>query len=387
MGFKPTTAWMAEKYAEMNDLLFDGKLMGCDFGIFTTGRGSEGRVLGWFKITGKNIRVKNSTRRMFRRYGWDEEDIDRNNFVELCQPRIELNGNYSGKEESFLTTLVHEMCHYYTYMNGRAPRQAHGTEFKNICSIIQYKSNGRFTIQRVASAEQMSGLELNDEMKEKRQRRIDNKKSKTTVVIYWDRDGKTKLVTTTSDKLVNVIMSGNHKKLIKSNDGNLFDLLYNEHRYRNNMGYSGHGWRFWNVTGQDWLKDLNNYDIEVYENSEIVGSDKPAEPKPEPPKAPTPRKIFTIRTNKGIIEIPMENSMKQMFDKVKERLPNLSDEAIMKLINNPNNYKVMGENKNVTKNVIREVIEEFVSGEMNSDSIEIDPNMNLGIESPFDNGE
>jgi hypothetical protein len=83
----------------------------------------------------------------------------------------------------------------------------------------------------------------------------------------------------------------------------------------------------------------------------------------------------------------MENSMKQMFDKVKERLPNLSDEAIMKLINNPNNYKVMGENKNVTKNVIREVIEEFVSGEMNSDSIEIDPNMNLGIESPFDNGE
>ena len=46
MGFKPTTAWMEEKYAEMNDLLFDGKLMGCDFGIFTTGRGSEGNHCG-----------------------------------------------------------------------------------------------------------------------------------------------------------------------------------------------------------------------------------------------------------------------------------------------------------------------------------------------------
>ena len=33
--------------------------------------------------------------------------------------------------------------------------------------------------------------------------------------------------------------------------------------------------------------------------------------------------------------------MKQMFDKVKNRLPNLSDNAIMKLINNPASYKVV----------------------------------------------
>lgn len=342
MGFVLNVQWMSEKYDEMNSLLFDGKLMECDFGIFTSGRGSEGGVLGWFKMTGKNLKGRRSTRRLFKRYGWDEIDINRGNFVELCKPRIELNGNYSGKEESFLTTLVHEMCHYYTYMDGYMPVQAHGREFRSICSMVQMKSNGRFTIQRLATAEQMSGLELNDEMKEKRKKRIESKKSKTTVLIYWDRDGKTKLVTTTSQDLVSLIKLGKYKKLVVSNDGNLFDYLYNECRYRNNMRYGRRGWTYWDVTGKGWLNELDNYDIEVYENGEKVESENPVEQSnPEPPKEPEPIKIFTIKTNKGVVEIPMEPSMKQMFDKVKNRLPNLSDDVIMKLINNPANYKVV----------------------------------------------
>lgn len=383
MGFKPTVEWIAKKYWEMNEQVFNGELGDCDFGIFTTGRGSEGGVLGWFKITGRNIRVRRSTRRMFFR-GWEDEEITNYNFVELCKPRIELNGNYSGKEESFLTTLVHEMCHYYTYMNGKAPVQAHGREFKMACAMVQSTSGGRFTIQRVATAEQMSGLELSDEMKEKRQKRLESKKSKTTILIYWDRDGKTKLVTTTSKDLVKMIKLGKYQKLVVSNDGNLFDYLYNECRYRNNMRFGRGGWSYWNVTGKDWLKELDNYDIEVYENGEKVEAEKPAEqPNPEPPKEPEPIKIFTIKTNKGVVEIPMEPSMKQMFDKVKNRLPNLSDDAIMKLINNPANYKVMKESRNNVKKVLREVIEEFISNE--DDSIAINPNENLGLNSPMEN--
>lgn len=383
MGFKPTVEWMAKKYWEMNEQVFNGELGDCDFGIFTTGRGSEGGVLGWFKITGRNIRVRRSTRRMFFR-GWEDEEITNYNFVELCKPRIELNGNYSGKEESFLTTLVHEMCHYYTYMNGKAPVQAHGREFKMACAMVQSTSGGRFTIQRVATAEQMSGLKLSDEMKEKRQKRLESKKSKTTILVYWDRDGRTKLVTTTSKDLVKMIKLGKYQKLVVSNDGNLFDYLYNECRYRNNMRFGRGGWSYWNVTGKDWLKELDNYDIEVYENGEKVEAEKPAEqPNPEPPKEPEPIKIFTIKTNKGVVEIPMEPSMKQMFDKVKNRLPNLSDDAIMKLINNPANYKVMKESRNNVKKVLREVIEEFISNE--DDSIAINPNENLGLNSPMEN--
>ena len=104
--------------------------------------------------------------------GWERIYIDRNNFAELCHPTIELNGNYSGTEHGFLETLVHEMCHYYTEMDGYCPRQGHGFEFRNIGSIVTSRSNGMFTIQRLASAEQMTELELSDEMKAKRERRL-----------------------------------------------------------------------------------------------------------------------------------------------------------------------------------------------------------------------
>lgn len=387
MGFVPNVQWMSEKYDEMNNLLFDGELMECDFGIFTTGEGSQGGVLGWFKMTGKNLNGKRSTRRLFKRYGWDEININRGNFVELCEPRIELNANYHGKEESFLATLVHEMCHYYTYMDGYMPVQAHGREFRQACAMVQAKSNGRFTIQRLASAEQMAGLELSDEMKEKRRKRVENRKSKTTVLIYWDNNGKAKLVTTTDQKLVEHLKANAYKKLIVSTDPNLFEMLYNL-RYRNNMRLGGTrrpSWRYWDVTGKDWLNELNKYDIEVYENGKKVESEKPVEQSnPEPPKEPEPIKMFTIKTNKGVVEIPMEPSMKQMFDKVKNRLPNLSDDAIKKLINNPANYKVMKESRKSVKKVLREVIEEFISNE-GDDSISINPNENLGLNSPMEN--
>lgn len=389
MGFVPNVQWMSEKYDEMNSLLFDGELMECDFGVFTSGRGSEGGVLGWFKMTGKNLKGRRSTRRLFKRYGWDEININRGNFVELCKPRIELNGNYSGKEESFLTTLVHEMCHYYTYMDGYMPVQAHGREFRSICSTVQMKSNGRFTIQRVATAEQMSGLELSDEMKEKRQKRLENKKSKTTVLIYWDRDGKIKLVTTTDKRLVDYIKSNGYSKLIVSNDTNLFEMLYNL-KYRNNMRLSGTrwpSWRCWDVTGKGWLNEVDNYDIEVYENGKLSSMEKTEEPatdtvKPEEPKAPSI--IFTITTNKGAVEIPFDGSYSKLVNNIKKRLPNLSDESIRKIATNPKNFKSVNENMNSVKKVLREVIEEFISNE-GDDSISINPNENLGLNSPMEN--
>lgn len=389
MGFKPTVEWMSEKYDEMNSLLFDGKLMDCDFGIFTSGRGSEGGVLGWFKMTGKNLKGRRSTRRLFKRYGWDEININRGNFVELCKPRIELNGNYSGKEESFLMTLVHEMCHYYTYMDGYMPVQAHGREFRSICSMVQMKSNGRFTIQRLASAEQMAGLELSDEMKEKRKRRLDNKKSKTTVLIYWDRDGKTKLVTTMDPKLVNYIKSNGYDKLIVSNDANLFEMLYNL-KYRNNMrlgGVRAPSWRYWDVTGKDWLNELNEYDIEVYENGKLTGGKATEEPvndapRPEEPKASSI--VFTITTNKGVVEIPFDGNYSKLVNNIKKRLPGLNDASIRKIATNPKNFKSVNENMNSVKKVLREVIEEFISNE-GDDSISINPNENLGLNSPIEN--
>jgi hypothetical protein len=153
--FKPTREWMAAKYAEMNEQLFNGSLGNCSFDIFTTGRGSQGGTLGWFKIKGSRILIERRSRRMYKD-GWDRIYINRSNFADLCYPTIELNGNYTGTEYGFLATLVHEMCHYYTYMNGYAPKQGHGPEFKEIGYIVSSRSNGLFTIQRLATAEEMS---------------------------------------------------------------------------------------------------------------------------------------------------------------------------------------------------------------------------------------
>lgn len=43
---RPTVEWMREKYDELNSWLFGGQLGGCNFNIFTTGRGSQGGTLG-----------------------------------------------------------------------------------------------------------------------------------------------------------------------------------------------------------------------------------------------------------------------------------------------------------------------------------------------------
>ena len=129
--FKPTTEWMSQKYNEMNSQLFDNRLGECNFRIFTTGKGSQGRVLGRFGLDGlnyKDIRISKYTGKMYIPGNWyhSEININKNNFIEVCEPYIELNGNYSATEEGWLNTLIHEMCHYYTYMNGICPKQSHG---------------------------------------------------------------------------------------------------------------------------------------------------------------------------------------------------------------------------------------------------------------------
>lgn len=388
--FKPTPQWMAEKYDEMNQKLFGGELGRCLFDIFTKGKGSEGGVLGWFKITNRNIRIDRYSRRMFWGYGWGRENIDRNNFYDKCCPLIELNGNYSGTEKGFLATLVHEMCHYYTYMYGYAPKQGHGREFKEIGYLVSSRSNGMFTIQRLANAEQMSELELSDEMKEKREKRLATRKSKITAILDFRKNGEIHLTTTSSQNLIRNIVctykNDNVIKILVSNDANLIDLLFSK-RYRKNM----RSWRYWNVTNDDWINSIDNYEYEEYVNPQF-DDNTPKEGETTLSINPTqtqqnPRLIFSIRTNKGVFEteVTTPNDLKV---KLRERFPNLSDEAIERLFNNNANYRMVENKKNV-KSIIKEVIDEFMQNEFRGannfdDSIEINPNMNLGLHSPLE---
>ena len=394
--FKPTVEWMARKYDEMNNWLFNGQLGKCDFAVFTTGLGSQGSVLGWFKITGDNIYIDRGSRRMYvgSYFSTARTYIDRYNFVRICCPKIELNGNYSGLEKAFLATLVHEMCHYYTYMYGYAPKQGHGREFKNIGAIVSSRSEGMFTIQRLASAEDMSNLDLSDEMKAKNEKRLENKKSNIVAIFDFRTNGQVCLTTTSNKPLIEMIV-GNYdsiatNKVIVSNDKKLIDFLFSK-GYTKNL----RTWRYWYVENKDWLNTLGDYEIDEYINpryKEKYGgqnlSIKRSQPKIEP-QPPKEKRIFSIKTSNGVFEKDVTDlSINTVFDIVKERFPNMKDEVIEKIIANKANYKTLKESKDTLNNIITEVIQDYFgenenNGE-NEDSIRITPNMNLGLHSPLE---
>ena len=379
--FKPTREWMAAKYAEMNEQLFNGSLGNCSFDIFTTGRGSQGGTLGWFKIKGSRILIERRSRRMYKD-GWDRIYINRSNFADLCYPAIELNGNYTGTEYGFLATLVHEMCHYYTYMNGYAPKQGHGPEFKEIGYIVSSRSNGLFTIQRLATAEEMSQLELSDEMKEKRAKRLANKKSSITAVLVFTVDGKVKLTMTSSQNLIDTISNEENRRgenVVTSNDSSVIDYLFSK-GYRKNM----RTWRYWSLEDKPWIGELKNMLPET--SGQILGTKRPEQPQVQQQEPKQPTRVFSIRTSTGTFEHD-GSSYFGLKKALRERFPKMSDEALEKIIQNPANYR-MEENRVNVKTIIEGVIDEFMENEFrganNNDSVEITPDMNLSEFSPLE---
>lgn len=384
-SFKPTVNWMAEKYDEMNAKLFGGQLDQCDFNIFTSGRGSQGRTLGFFRMNGRGLKIEIATRKMFRHDDWfpnDKEYVNKSNFYSVCRPSIELNGNYSGTEHAFLGTLVHEMCHYYTYMNGYAPKQGHGTEFRNIAYRVSYKSNGEFSIQRLASAEEMQNFELSDEMKAKQEKRLSNKKASLMAIFVYNINGTVKLSTTSSQALANRIIDSYKKldvpKVVVSNDLRLIELLYS-HGYRRNF----RTWRYWKVENTDWIKTIDNYDIKVYNNPNMnfikntygdksnIGVEAPQR---------LSKRIFSIKTNNGTFKTEVA-SESDLFNKLRERFPKMSDETIKKIMSNQANYQMTENKRKSLSDIIREAIEEAIG---NDGTVDIDSNMNLGLHSPLE---
>jgi len=152
--FKATIEWVQDRYNKANQELFNGRLGACNFKIADLGVRTNGR----FTLDTPSNYLYYDPKANNHLYvvpyiGASRIYINKENFVKYCNPTILLNSNRSATEESRYTTLVHEMCHYYTYMFGFVPKQAHGREFRDIASIIAYRSNGAITVQRLASAE------------------------------------------------------------------------------------------------------------------------------------------------------------------------------------------------------------------------------------------
>ena len=248
--FRPTEQWMAEKYTELNNWLFDGELGPCDFVVFTTGNGSQGRRLGSFMLKTENIFVNSATRRMY----FGDKYINRDNFAEICKPKIGINGNYSGTEDVFLGVLVHEMCHYYTYMDGYCPSKPHGTEFMAIGREAAMASNGKFSIQRIATAEEMSGLNLNSQIKARNEKKLANKKSAVSAIIVFARDGDVRLTITSSKSVMDEVYEyERNEKIITTKDPNVIEYLFNKGCRKNMRTY-----KFWRIGDKPWFNEFKN---------------------------------------------------------------------------------------------------------------------------------
>lgn len=370
--FKPTVEWMAQKYDEINDEYFGGRLGSCDFDIFTTGKGSGGNTLGWFKIQERSARAEIYSRRIYVTLNGERTYVDGENFTALCAPLIELNGNYTGTEEAFLGILVHEMCHYYTYMEGYAPVQGHGPEFRAIAARINQKSNGRFHIQRFET--DMTGFELCREMKDSKERRMANKMSRLLAVVAFYPNERITLTTTTNADLalrIKEICDGRGCETVISNDKRVIDLLASKGYKRDIRTF-----RYWYIEDVPWLNELTKM---LFENNNDESQTTE--------EAPEPTKKFVVKTSKGEFVCDATDE-EALFNTLRNKFPNMSDETIMKLINNKANYKIAEsrKRKRPLDIIIQEAINDVLGNKQKrtfEDDIPI-AGINLGLETPFE---
>ena len=239
---------MKENYDDLNQKYFDGKLGLCDFELSTKGKFSNGNAIGMFGSKVKDvIKIDDKTRQLSLIENGREIPITKDNFVELFKPVIRLNGNYKAFEKSWLNTLIHEMCHYYTYMNGIAPKFPHKEEFKEISQKIFDKSNGEFKINTKTSYDEMEVFEPTDELKKKMKKKISN----LVACFVFMENGKIRLsLTSDEDVLENIVLNNKYdsiqntqkiSKIVISNDPELLEILF-KLGYRRDMKTAK---RFW----------------------------------------------------------------------------------------------------------------------------------------------
>ena len=241
--FKPTINWMEDNYTRANQELFGGLLGGCDFRVEKL----NSKTLGQFRMSsyaGK-LRANGYTRRMYVESFSNITYIDRKNFVDLCQPTIVLNSLYTATQDAWYNTLVHEMCHYYTYMNGRCPKQAHGVEFREVAYWVSRQSNGEISVQRLASAEEMNNYDLDAEVKEKMEKRKAAKKNNAHYYLIVLQN-EVRLINTKDEKIVDFWVNWTAK-----HNGKIFEVVGEEakewlfdHGYKTSMRSTS----YWSVT-------------------------------------------------------------------------------------------------------------------------------------------
>ncbi len=349
-----TPQWLENKYNEFNQMYFDNQLGGCYFGIFTTGKGSKGHTLGHFfmNVPKGNLKRERYTNKIYYinpQNPYDKKHyVNKDNFFTLTNPTIELNGNYRWTEQGAEDTLIHEMCHYYTYMNGYAPTQGHGVEFRSIAAKVSNESNGRFTIKRLASAEELTRIELDPTIKAQNDQRKQRKMNKCVVALLYTDNNEVRLVLAADLSLINEItrkaeLNSYKPKILQikaSADDQLKQLLIDNHYSAISRTY-----RYWPIQDKPIYQQIKDGHFEFA----TVYKYKPEENKkeefytkgelfPEPIQKQNPDIIphFKFTTMNGNT-IEFRNISKEgLFNQLKSKFPKWPDQNIKRIMDNPN---------------------------------------------------
>jgi len=174
---KPTPEWMSAKFDELNSRFFEGKLPKPAFEVKPLG----GHTYGRFSF-GKSLKYNTRTRMPVDEAGRD---------LTIYDPTISLNSEMARTEHYLEATLLHEMVHWYVdwkyvLLGSGFPKQAHGFEFKNVCSRINRQSNDEYELgtYRDASMENLVKDERLMNAQERAEARKANQKINVVVVKY-----------------------------------------------------------------------------------------------------------------------------------------------------------------------------------------------------------
>lgn len=345
--FVPDTQWLATNYEKMNKILFNGALGKCNFYVFTKGKGSSYKHLGHFGMAGHGLKYNKMTRQMFVSDYWGEKEfVNKDNFYDKCKPYIELNGNYKWTEKAALTTLVHEMCHYYTYMNGYNPKQSHGVEFKQIAAYVSSKSNDFFTIKRLSGAEQAEEMELDDKVKAGIDNRMNTRLTNMVPVIIFRKDGQVRLINAANARTAAEIVAteetfGKYKYAVVSVSKDLKNEIIGQGYGRLSKKYG----TYYDITDSNIPEMIESGKFKVAvvlgQKEESAENDGNVDNKAEVDNVGNGEKrypLFRIKLVSGSTFELRNVTKNEVKEKLRERFPKWSDAVIDSVSNNKNYY-------------------------------------------------
>ena len=205
-GVKVSQEWMEKMFKEFNETLFNNVLPHCDL----YAKKLKKSLLGLFYFQEKIVCRTTLIRSPFGKYRMYHKDTKEPITIEnisIVRPAISMNINGIFKDETAMeSTLIHEMIHFYTYMRGYAPSQAHGKEFKAMCASLKglgkKKYGKEFDLSIYADCE---NFEMSDEQKQKEENKYAKQGLNLIIVEAPDTKFKVRLIVT-SNKFVEKII-------------------------------------------------------------------------------------------------------------------------------------------------------------------------------------